>query len=111
MLRGHVLGDLELERDGEALEPPQPGPDRSLNGWLALHPGVHSRAAVAAALWPRLLDTSARASLRTALSAPRAALRADAVGAGRTSVGLARGPHGWIDVDEFDGLRAAGRAQ
>src|SRR4051812_13666132 len=111
MLRVHVLGDLELERDGEALEPPQRGPARSLLGWLALHPGVHSRAAVAAALWPRVLDTSARASLRTALSALRAAVGPDAVVAGRTSVGLARAPHVWIDVDEFEGLRAAGRAQ
>ena len=67
MLRIAVLGRLALERHERPLSLPVGRPARLLLGWLALHPGAHSRAAVAAELWPDVLDESARGSLRVAL--------------------------------------------
>jgi len=94
-----VFGGLALESDGVALEPPASRRARELLGWLALNPGRHARAAVAARFWPDVLDASARASLRTTLHALRRAL-GDAGGrwlvATRDSVGL-RGDL-WVDV-------------
>src|SRR5437764_657757 len=110
MLRIRVLGELELELDGERIEPPRRGPARNLLAWLALHPGRHSRSVVAGRLWPNVLDASARASLRTSLSALRATIGSTALLTGRTHVGLADG-HVWVDAHEFDSLRAAGRAE
>ena len=74
MVRIQVLGALALEVDGEAISPPIGRPAQALLGWLALHPGVHARSVLAGRLWPDVLDSSARASLRTALSELRAAL-------------------------------------
>ncbi len=108
MLQVRVLGELELELAGEPIEPPRRGPARSLLGWLALHPGPHARSTVAGRLWPNVLDTSARASLRTSLSALRAAIGGAALAADRAHVGLA---DVWVDVREFERLRAAGRAE
>jgi DNA-binding SARP family transcriptional activator len=107
-LQVNVLGRLELELDGEALTPPVGRPARTLLGWLALHPGMQPRATVAAALWPDVLDSSARASLRTALTALRRSfgpagisLRAD-----RERVGLSDDV--FVDLHEFDRLLDAG---
>src|SRR5919197_6103981 len=111
MFRVWVLGELELELDGERVEPPRRGPARGLLAWLALHPGSHARSAVAGRLWPNVLDTSARASLRTSLSALRATIGEAALVAGRTHVALAGPEQVWVDVREFERLRAAGRAQ
>ncbi|HEY1367594.1 MAG TPA: AAA family ATPase [Gaiellaceae bacterium] len=101
-LRVRVLGRLELEVDGEALPPPTGRPARALLAWLALHPGEQPRATVAAALWPDVLDSSARASLRTGLSAVRRSLgpAADSLHADRERVGL--GEDVLVDVHEFD---------
>jgi DNA-binding SARP family transcriptional activator len=110
MLLIRVLGELELEFDGERIEPPRRGPARNLLAWLALHPGPHPRSVVAGRLWPNVLDVSARASLRTSLSALRAAIGSTALAAGRTHVGLADGQV-WVDAHEFERLRAAGRAE
>ena len=111
-LRIRVLGGLALEADGRPRDPPAGRPARSVLGWLALHPGQHQRAAVAAALWPDVLDASARASLRTALSAVRRAL-GDAADAallgGRDQVGLAGPPHVEVDALAFERLLEAGR--
>ncbi|HTN24993.1 MAG TPA: hypothetical protein VL120_13450, partial [Solirubrobacteraceae bacterium] len=108
MLRLRVLGELAIELDGRALEAPPARPARALLGWLALNPGVHPRARVAARLWPDVLDESARASLRTALHALRRALGgAPQLVATRDGVGLAG--ELWIDVRAFDELAAAGR--
>jgi DNA-binding SARP family transcriptional activator len=110
MLRVRVLGGLELEVDGERLPAPAGRPARALLAWLALHPGTHQRGRVAAALWPDVLDASARASLRTALAAVRRALGPAAGGAlraEREALGLS--PAVAVDVLEFDALIAAGR--
>ena len=74
MLRVRVFGGLALESDGTALDPPASRRARELLGFLALHPGRHARAAVAARFWPDVLDASARASLRTTLHELRRAL-------------------------------------
>ena len=113
MLRVRVVGGLELEVDGVRIAPPAGRPARALLGWLSVHPGPHPRGAVAAALWPDVLDQSARASLRTALSAVRDALgdhAHTALIADRQGVELAGSPATWVDLREFDELIEAGRA-
>jgi DNA-binding SARP family transcriptional activator len=109
MLRIRLLGALELEADGRKIEPPSGRPARGLLSWLALHPGMYARSRVAGALWPDVLDATARASLRGALTALRAALgpAASAVVATRDQIGLA--PEVWVDTVELDELIACGR--
>ena len=92
MLRLRVLGDLAMDIDGTAVEPPASRRARSLLGWLALERRMHPRSELAARFWPDVLDESARTSLRSALSALRRALGPGSeryVIAGRDEVGLA----------------------
>lgn len=110
MLRIRVLGELGLELDGTALEPPSSRRARSLLGLLALERRMHARTELAARFWPDVLDESARTSLRSALSAARRALGPEAdhhLLATRESVGLA--DEVWTDAAEFDRLVDAGR--
>lgn len=105
MLRARLFGPLSIALDE------RPVPDvaglrpRALLAWLLLHPGRHPRAHLAARFWPDVLDTSARASLRSALWTVRAAL--DAVDAGayldadRNHVGLRDDLPHEIDVETF----------
>jgi DNA-binding SARP family transcriptional activator/tetratricopeptide (TPR) repeat protein len=111
MLRVRLFGGLVLEADGRALEPPRSRRTRALLGWLALRPGMHARSEVAALLWPDVLDSSARASLRTALVELRRALgpARDLVLTTRTDVGLDRSV--WVDAAAFDELVAAGELE
>src|SRR4051794_27531364 len=108
MLRVRVFGGLALESDGTPLELPPSRRARELLGWLALHPGRHARAAVAARLWPDVLDTSARASLRTTLHELRRALGAagGCLVADRDTVAL---DGAWVDAREVEALLASGR--
>ena len=111
MVRICVLGVLALEVDGQAVPAPVGRPAESLLGWLALHPGIHARSEVAGRLWPDVLESSARASLRNALSGIRRAIGpgADrALVATRDRVGLAGDPDVWVDARVFDALIAAG---
>ena len=81
-------------------------------GWLAAFPGEHARAEVAARLWPDVLDSSARASLRTALSELRGALGPAAVHVRATRESVALGGDGlWVDLRAFSELVAAGRRE
>jgi DNA-binding SARP family transcriptional activator len=107
MLRVRLFGGLALESEGVALPPPGGRRARELLGWLALHPGRHARAAVAARFWPDVLDASARASLRTTLHELRRALgREDAaLVADRDGVALEAA---WVDAREADALLATG---
>ena len=105
MLRVRVLGDLDIELDGSALEPPASRRARSLLGWLALDRRMHSRSRLAARFWPDVLDESARTSLRSALSALRRSLGPNSeryLIAGRDDVGLAGDSEVWTDVAEFE---------
>jgi DNA-binding SARP family transcriptional activator len=106
-----LLGELGVEFDGAALTLPTSRQACALLAWLALRPGPHSRSRLAARLWPDALDASARASLRSALWALRAALGPAADGylhSGRNHVELA-GDGLLVDVRELDRLLAAGR--
>jgi DNA-binding SARP family transcriptional activator len=112
MLCIRLLGELRLELAGRRLDPIASGRARSLLGWLAYHPGLHPRTRVASLFWPEVLESSARASLRTTLATLRREL-GDAAGewvvAERERVGIVDGPDVWIDVRELDRLVAARR--
>jgi DNA-binding SARP family transcriptional activator len=111
MLRIAVLGRLALEQDGRPLSPPVGRPARLLLGWLALHPGAHARSAVAAELWPDVLDESARGSLRVALVDLRRALGDAAERAlltTRDQIGLTDSPELEVDARRFTALLEAG---
>jgi DNA-binding SARP family transcriptional activator len=112
MVRFRVLGQFAIELDGATLAPPSSRRARSLLAWLLLHPGPHPRSRLAARFWPDVLDRSARASLRVALSELRAALSpaADCLIADRTSAGLAP-ERVWVDALAFDALARSGELQ
>jgi DNA-binding SARP family transcriptional activator len=114
MLRMYLLGELQLELDGHPLALPSRRPARALLAWLALHPGMHARSTVAGRLWPKVLDESARVSLRSALAALRAAIGPaadEALPATRSEIGLGRRSEVWVDAHEFDRLLSAQRAE
>jgi DNA-binding SARP family transcriptional activator len=67
MMRIRLIGEMALEIDGTSAPAPASRRARSLLAWLALHPGPHPRAEVAARFWPDVLDSSARTNLRSAL--------------------------------------------
>jgi DNA-binding SARP family transcriptional activator len=108
MLRVRLLGELLADVDGRPVVPPASRRAWSLLAWLALHPGEHPRGAVAARFWPDVLDSSARASLRSAAWALRRALgEGDALIAGRDRIGL----RCETDIAAFDGYCAAGELE
>ena len=74
MLRVWLAGGLRLEAGGDELPLPPSRRARAVLAYLALHPGPHGRAQLAARFWPDVLDDSARTSLRAALSELRRAL-------------------------------------
>src|SRR5918997_5994139 len=104
MLRIRLLGELCLELEGRRLDAIASRRARSLLGWLAYHPGLHPRMRVAAVFWPDVLESSARASLRTTLATLRRELgdaaAAHVVGE-RERVGIAERPGLWVDVREI----------
>ncbi|MGI8874183.1 MAG: ATP-binding protein [Egibacteraceae bacterium] len=110
MLRVCLFGELELEFDGEPLDPPASGRVCSLLASLALHPGSHLRSRIAAVFWPDVREDSARASLRSALWSLRSALgpAAGHLAATREKVGL-EGEGLWVDARCFEEHLAAGR--
>jgi DNA-binding SARP family transcriptional activator len=112
MLRIRLLGELRLELEGRRLEAIASRRARSLLGWLAYHPGLHPRTRVAAVFWPDVLESSARASLRTTLATLRRELgeaAGDHIVAERERVGIAEGAGLWVDVREIERLIALGR--
>ena len=109
-LQVRLLGELEADFDGNAVTLPTSRRACALLAWLALRPGPHSRSRLAALLWPDVLDASARASLRSALWALRAAFGPTAseyLHAGRDHVELGGGGLA-VDVRELGRLLAAG---
>ncbi len=114
MMRVRLLGEMTLEVDGRHLELPASRRARSLLGMLALERRAHPRGQLAARFWPDVLDESARTSLRSALSALRRPLGANAdryLLATRDAVALAGPDEVWTDVGEFDRLLAEGRLE
>jgi DNA-binding SARP family transcriptional activator/tetratricopeptide (TPR) repeat protein len=104
MLRIWLLGVMRLEVDGVEVPSPSSRRARLLLAMLIVESRPHSREALAARLWPGVLDESARASLRTALSQLRAALGPAAgrfLRATREHVALAATEDVWTDVGEL----------
>ncbi len=112
MLRIRLLGELEVTVGGTAVPAPASRRAWALLGWLALHPGPHPRAELAARFWPDVLDSSARASLRSAVWALRRALgpTPPALEATRERVGLCPGEVE-IDSERFEALVEVGRLE
>jgi len=104
-----VLGELALTRDGRPVELPASRRARLLLAWLAVHPGVHPRADVAARLRPDVLEESERTSLRQAAWALRPLLGPVLVSE-RTRIGLAEEAVS-VDLLEFHRRVAAGDAE
>src|ERR1700749_2050280 len=108
MLAVRLLGELQAEGDGGAGPPPPGRRAWSLLAWLAFHPGEHARGAVASRFWPDVLDSSARASLRSALWELRRAIGTDAARpAGRARIALECD----TDLRRFEADVAAGRLE
>ena len=103
MLRVRLGGGLRLDAGGVELPPPASRRARGVLAYLALHPGPHARARLAAVFWPDVLDESARTSLRAALSELRRALgpAADHIVATRDTVAL-DGDDLIVDARAFD---------
>ena len=112
MLRVRVLGRFEADWDGCGVTPPESRRAWVLLAWMALNPGLHERSMVAAILWPDVLDSSARTSLRSALWSLRRALgpATTAVVTDRERLGLDAATTA-IDVLEFEALAAAGELE
>jgi tetratricopeptide (TPR) repeat protein len=110
MLRVRLAGHLALETDGREIPLPASRRARALLAYLAANPGAHGRGELAARFWPDVLDESARASLRAALSELRRALgpEAERLVATRETVAL---EGAWVDLREFGALIDAGRVE
>src|SRR6202035_4764746 len=112
MLSITLLGRMAVERDGHELPVPTSRRAWSLLAYLALHPGPQPRGELAARFWPDVLDSSARASLRSAVWALRRVLEPFApelLVAGREDVGLSAEIEVSVDVLVFATLLAEGR--
>src|ERR1700739_1926989 len=109
MLDVRLAGGLECGVDGARVGLPASRRARAVLAFLALNPGPQPRARVAAQFWPDVLDESARASLRVALTQLGQALgpAAGYVVATRDTVAL-EGADLTVDVREFDRALAAG---
>jgi DNA-binding SARP family transcriptional activator/tetratricopeptide (TPR) repeat protein len=102
MLEIRLAGTLSLRAQTGEIAPPASRRARAVLAYLALHPGPHSRGRLAARFWPDVLDESARASLRVALTELRQALGPEAgvVLATRDTVAL-DGPDLAVDTRAF----------
>jgi DNA-binding SARP family transcriptional activator len=74
MLDVRLAGGFELRVDGAPIALPASRRARAVLAYLALNPGPQPRGRLAARFWPDVLDESARASLRVALTELRQAL-------------------------------------
>jgi DNA-binding SARP family transcriptional activator/tetratricopeptide (TPR) repeat protein len=111
VLRVSVLGRMGVARDGVELPAPASRRAWSLLAYLALRPGPQSRGELAARFWPDVLDSSARASLRSAVWSLRKALGPGAeeiLIAGRDDVALSDAEL-WVDARAFTELIEQGR--
>src|SRR6201995_6044660 len=107
MLRVRLLGELRPALHGRTLAAPHGRRAWGLLGWLALHPGAHPRGTVAARFWPDVLESSARASLRSAAWTLRQGAGEGALGAGPVRTGMLCEP----PLREFDALVAGVRLE
>ena len=113
MLEIQVIGELEVRLAGAKAELPAGRRVRALLGWLAIHPGRHHRSRLAGQFWPDVPETSARASLRSAIWALRSSLGPDfgsCLAADRDTVTLAADDV-WVDLREVRRLIARGQSR
>jgi DNA-binding SARP family transcriptional activator/tetratricopeptide (TPR) repeat protein len=103
MLEVRLARGLALRTDTGEIAPPASRRARAVLAYLALYPGQHPRGRLAARFWPDVLDESARASLRVALTELRQALgpAAGVVLATRETVAL-DGPELQVDTRAFE---------
>ncbi|HEX6525656.1 MAG TPA: AAA family ATPase [Streptosporangiaceae bacterium] len=104
MLDIQVFGELRLAGAPAGL--PASRRARALLGWLIVHPGRQHRSRLAGLFWPDVLETSARASLRSAIWALRPALGQCLITT-RDTVSLG----GDLRVDLWDFWRLAGTGE
>jgi DNA-binding SARP family transcriptional activator len=107
-----LLGGMAVNCDGRELAAPKARRAWSLLAYLALSPGPQPRGELAAKFWPDVLDSSARASLRSAVWSLRRTLGPIAeehLIVDRNCVGLLAGPQLWVDVAAFETLVRSGR--
>jgi DNA-binding SARP family transcriptional activator/tetratricopeptide (TPR) repeat protein len=105
---------MAVECDGERLPTPSALRAWSLLAHLALEPGPQPRGDLAARFWPDVLDSSARASLRSAVWSLRRSLGPAAEAhlvVDRHHVGLTETTELWVDAVEFGRLVGEGRRQ
>ncbi len=95
-VRVYLLGMFNLTRSGRILRLPS-RKDESLLAYLLLHPGAHSREAVAALFWPDGNREQSRASLRNALAVLRRILGQDVVIADRDTIQVLQDQY-WVDA-------------
>jgi DNA-binding SARP family transcriptional activator len=106
VLSARLLGALEVELDGTAIDAPAGQRPWALFAYLALSPTAVSRAELASRFWPDVLDQSARASLRSALWSLRRQI-GEALVVDGERVGLSDEDGLWVDVREFERLAAS----
>jgi DNA-binding SARP family transcriptional activator len=101
VLRARLLGALEVELNGTAIDSPATQRPWALFAYLALADRPVSRAELANTFWPDVLDQSARASLRSALWSLRRQI-GDALVVDGEHVELR--DLAWVDVRDGDPL-------
>ena len=114
MLRVQLVGRMRVDLDGTVVEAPASQRAWAVLAWLALHPGRHPRGRLSATFWPDFLDSSARASLRSAIWALRRSLGPhadDYLYVDHTHLGLRREAPIWVDTRTVDALAAQGRTR
>jgi DNA-binding SARP family transcriptional activator/tetratricopeptide (TPR) repeat protein len=99
VLRARLLGALDVELDGTAIESPATQRPWALFAYLALAGRPVSRTELATTFWPDVLDQSARASLRSALWSLRRQI-GDALAVEGDHVELR--DLAWVDVRDGD---------
>jgi len=103
VLRARLLGALEVELDGAAIDAAPSQRPWALFAYVALASRPVTRSELASRFWPDVLDQSARASLRSALWALRRRL-GDALVVDAERVALADDRGLWVDLVEFERL-------
>lgn len=114
MLRLQLIGGMQVWLNGERAVPPTSRRAWALLAWLALHPGAHPRRVIAATFWPDVLDSTARASLRSAVWALRRSLGESAdhyLLFGHEQLGLRTDSPTWVDIHAVEELAALGRTE
>ncbi len=104
MLRARLLGALEIELDGTAIDSVAAQRPWALFAYVALADRPVTRIELANTFWPDVRDQSSRASLRSALWALRRRLGDELVVDGER---VQLSDDAWIDVREFERLDPA----